>query len=151
MALANIRDEEKSEAAILLSDYWKERGMPQYDQEWADEYLIEGHKKEIESDEFFIYKDGELIIGIISMITTSGSVAEIRDMVVKPEFREKGFGTKMLQELIGKTKERKIRKIYSLVFPSLLHFYESAGFIKEGTLTNHFKDGEDLVFMSIFL
>jgi N-acetylglutamate synthase-like GNAT family acetyltransferase len=151
MALANIRDEEKRKAAILLSDYWKERGMPQYDQEWADEYLIEGHKKEIESDEFFVYKEGELIIGIISLIATAGSVAEIRDMVVKPEYREKGYGSKMLQELIEIAKERKIRKLYSLVFPSLLHFYESSGFIKEGTLKNHFKDGEDLVFMSIFL
>ena len=151
MSLANISNEEKEDVAVLLSDYWKERGMPQYNQEWASNYLEEGHKKEIESDEFFVYKEDEKIIGIVSLITISGGVAEIRDIVVKPEYREKGYGTKMLEELIAIAKKRNIRKLFSLAFPQYELFYINAGFVNEGTLKSHFKDGEDLLFMSKFL
>lgn len=151
MGLEGMNEEDASDAANMLADYWKERGMPQYDQEWAEEYLKEGHGKEIVKDEFFVYKENGELIGILSLITDISGVAEIRDMVVRKEDRRKGYGTKMLQELIGIAKERKIRKLFSLVFPITEHMNASLGFVKEGILKSHFKEGEDLVIMSKFL
>lgn len=151
MTLKELNEEEKPDVAKLLAIYWKERGMPQYDQEWAEGYLSEGHGKEIVKDEFFVHKEGGEVIGAISLITDVSGAAEIRDMVVKPEFREKGYGTKMLQELTELAKERKIRKLFAFVFPQLEHLYASAGFEKEGVLKSHFKEGEDLAIMSRFL
>ena len=151
MVLEKLTSGKRSEVALLLFEYWKERGMPEYDQKWAENYLIDGHKTEIESDEFFTFIEGNTVIGVISLIKDVSNVAEIRDMVIKTEYRGKGYGKKMLSELISLAKEKKIRKLFSLSFPKLQKMYESLGFEKEGALKNHYADGEDLVIMSIFL
>jgi N-acetylglutamate synthase-like GNAT family acetyltransferase len=147
--LKPITADERKNIAIMLSDYWKKRGMSEYDEKWAEQYLIEGHKKEIKSDEFFAFYDGKGLIGVIALIADVSGVAEIRDMVIKPEFRGSGYGKKMLEELIQLAKERKLRKLFCLT--SIEGMFKSAGFEKEGVLKNHFAKGENLTFMSKFL
>ncbi|MGM0582886.1 MAG: GNAT family N-acetyltransferase [Bacteroidota bacterium] len=139
---------EIKEASKVLSKYWEERGMPEYDEKWAEDYLKNGHTKEIIGDEFFVYEKQE-IIGIVSLITDVSGVAEIRDMIIKPEYRNKGYGTLMLKQLIEIANERKLRKLFALVFPKHENFYK--GFEKEGTLRNHFAEGETLSIMSYFI
>jgi N-acetylglutamate synthase-like GNAT family acetyltransferase len=151
MVLSSLGESSREEAAKLLADYWKDRGMSRYDAAWAEEYLLEGHKKEIVSDEFFIYSEGSEHMGVIALITYASGVAEVRDMVLKPEHRGKGLGKKMLEELIGITSKRGIRKLYALVFPQYESLYASAGFRKEGVLVDHFTKGEDLLFMGRIL
>lgn len=149
--LKKIKQQDREGVSKLLSSYWAERGMPEYDKRWAEEYLSEGHKKEITNDEFFVYKERNRVIGTISLITDVSNVAEIRDFVVKPEFRKKGYGRRILEGLIKLAESRKIRKIYALAFPKYEKFLDSLGFEKEGLLKNHFKDKEDLIIMSKFL
>ena len=149
--LKKLTNQDRDEVSKLLSSYWAERGMPEYDEKWAKEYLLEGHKKEIANDEFFVYKKSNKIIGTISLITDVSNVAEIRDFVVKPKFRGKGYGKKILRELIKLAEFRKIRKLYALAFPKFEKFLSSEGFEKEGLLKNHFAKGEDLIIMSKFL
>lgn len=151
MKLILLTEKERGEAAELLADYWKSRGMPAYDRKWAEAYLQEGHRKEIARDEFFIWKEQGKLCGVISLVTDVSGVAEIRDMVVKPEWRGKGYGQKMLDELVRGAAERKIRKLYALIFPPHEKLFQSAGFAKEGVLKSHFKEGEDLILMSRFL
>lgn len=151
MGLKELTEQEKVESAKLLAAYWKDRSMPEYDETWAREYLEEGHKKETKLDEFFVYKEGEKTIGTISLITDVSDIAEIRDMVLKPEYRNKGYGRKMLDEIVGLAGARKIRKLYAFIFPQFEEMYQSAGFEKEGILKSHFAAGEDLTIMSRFL
>ncbi len=151
MVLDKLSTKEIERAAELLADYWKERGMPEYDRLWAEEYLIQGHRKEIKEDEFFVDLEDGKMTGVISLVTYAGDVAEIRDMVVDPRLRKKGYGKKMLDEIVGIAKHRKIRKLYALVFAHAEPIYSSAGFEKEAVLKSHFADGEDLSVMSLFL
>ena len=151
MALEPLTKQEHGEVAQLLTSYWQERGMTQYDRKWAASYLIEGHKKEIEKDEFFVYKENGTIIGTIALITYSGGVAEIRDLVIKQEHRKKGQGKKVLSEIISIARQRKLRKLFAFVNPELEAPLQKGGFVKEGVLKNHFAQGEDLVIMSLFL
>jgi len=151
MALRNVSERDENKLAELLADYWKERGMPQYDVAWAKAYLKEGHKKEIARDEFFVFEQEGNMVGVIALITDVSGVAEIRDTVIKPEHRKKGFGKQMLTELVALAKERKLRKLFSLSFPQYERLLTSVGFEKEGVLKNHFAQGEDLVVMSLFL
>ncbi len=88
---------------------------------------------------------------MISLITDVSNVAEIRDMGIRPDFTNKGFGKKILDETIKMSHKRKIRKLYALIFPRNRKMYESFGFIKEGILKSHFAKDEDLVIMSLFL
>lgn len=151
MVLKPLTKNARSQAAKLLADYWSERGMHKYNQKWAEGYLTEGHKKEIKNDEFFIYEENDEIIGTVSLVTDVSNVAEIRDMVVKQSHRRKGYGKKMLQDLIEIAKQRNLRKVYSLIFPQYEKLYTNFGFVKEGTLKSHFAQGEDLSIMSKFL
>lgn len=151
MAIEQLKDENKSEIAELLASYWTERGMPAYDKTWAEEYLKEGHKKEIKKDEFFIFKKDNRVIGVVSLIINVSDVAEIRDLVIKKEFRGKGYGRELLQEIISIAQQRQARKLFALVFPEIEKMYAEAGFEKEGLLKNHFAEGEDLVIMSQFI
>lgn len=151
MILKKISKQEKEAAAKLLFTYWKKRGMPQYNLKWAKEYLNEGHKKEIKRDEFFVYKDGKDIIGIISLITDVSNVAEIRDMIVLSKYKNEKYSHKMLNAIIKYARKRKIRKLYSLIFPKSKELFTSFGFRKEGILRSHFSSGEDLTIMGKFL
>ncbi len=149
MTLQKIAAAESAEAAKILADYWTGRGMPEYDAKWAEAYLKEGHRKEVKSDEFFAYKEGDKLIGTISLILDVSGVAEIRDLVVKPEFRGKGYGKKIVSELIAIAKKKNARKLFALT--KIEGLFKSAGFDKEGILKSHFAKGEDLVIMSKFL
>jgi ribosomal protein S18 acetylase RimI-like enzyme len=151
MSFQSISEENKEEAAVLLAAYWKERGMPEYGKAWAEDYLSTGHSKEIKSDEFFVLVEGGELVGLISFITDVSGVAEIRDMVVRPEHRHKGYGKKLLDGLVDTAKQRKLRKVFALAFPRYKELYSSAGFEEEGVLKSHFKDGEDLAVMSLLL
>ncbi len=149
MTLEKITKQERTDAAKILTDYFAERGMHEYNQKWAERYVIEGHKKEVKSDEFFVRKEGNTVIGTVSLIVDVSGVAEIRDLVVRKEYRGKGYGKKMLADLINLAKKRKIRKLFALAKTENL--FKSAGFEKEGALKSHFADGEDLSVMSKFL
>ena len=147
--LQPLADNERTRVVDILVNYWKERGMPQYGKAWAADYLLNGHKNETKSDEFFVYTIDDEVIGTIALITDVSGVAEIRDLVIKPEYRGKGYGKKMLKDLMNLAKQRKIRKLFALT--KVEGIFKSEGFEKEGMLKNHFAQGEDLIIMSKFL
>ncbi len=148
----NVRKSNKKDTkyiATLLKDYWKERGM-RYSQGWAEDYVKNGHKKEIKKEISFILMD-KMQIGYISTIIYEGNVAELRDLVVKKEFRNKGYGRLLAEKAITWCRKNRIRKMYALAFPKNEAFYKRLGFRREGLLKDHFKKGEDLLFVSRFI
>lgn len=151
MGLEPIATEDHKKIAALLADYWKERGMPEYDRQWAEAYLKEGHKTEIKTDEFFLAKEGNEIVGIISLITDVSGVAEVRDEVAFSQRRQGGHLQQMIAIVVDLAKKRKLRKVFSLALPALVPAYRRNGFAKEGVLKGHFREGEDLIIMSRFL
>lgn len=137
--------------AEMLVAYWKERGMT-YSRKWGENYLVKGHKTEILKDEFFVMADEKnKTIGSVSFILYEGNVAEIRDLVVKKEFRNRGFGKDLLAYLVDYCKALKIRKLCALCLKNKVNLLKQAGFEKEGLLKSHFKKGENLTIMSKFL
>jgi len=149
--LTELIKKDLQQTSKLLVEYWKERGMSKYNQKYAEKYILEGHKKEIKLDRFFVYKEKQSVVGMISLIVQEGNVAEMRDLVVDPQYRNKGYGKKIIEETIEIAKRLKIRKLYVLTFSQLTKFYKSLGFKKEGVLKDHFAEGENLTIMSKFL
>ncbi len=150
MKLEKINQKNTKEAAKLLVEYWKERGM-NYSQKWATNYMKQGHKTEIKKDIFFAAKEKSKLVGTASIVIYEGNVAELRDLVIKKQERGKGCGNLLLKELIKVAKKNKVRKLYALVFPTTKQIYQKAGFRQEGYLKSHFAKKEDLCFMSRFL
>ena len=150
MNITKISQRTTTQAAKILSDYWKERGM-QYTPKWALAYIKKGHKSEIKKDQFFVAKEGPDVVGTASIIIYEGDVAELRDLVVKKSCRKQGCGSALMDAASKFCKEQKVRKMYGLTFPQQQQFMKKRGYKKEGVLKNHFKKGEDLVIMSKFL
>lgn len=146
MKIIKIKEEDKVEVAKLLNEYWKDRNM-NYDLKWIREYIEMGHKIEIKEDQFFVLKEKQPI-GCISVIILEVDLAELRDLVIKKEFRNMGYGSKLLDYALEWCKEKNVRKIISLIFPQYKKFFENKGFLEEGFLKNHFKEGENLILMS---
>ncbi len=117
--------------AKKLAEYWKKRGMPEYDEKWAQEYIKEGHHKEF-THSFHETKDGS----IYSLIRDVSGLVEIRDAL--------GDHEKIIDEVLKK----RFRKTTALVFEEEKSLYERKGFVCEGELKNHFKKGETLYVMS---
>lgn len=147
MEIKKVESEDLQTVATLLRNYWKERGM-NYSQEWTLNYLANGHKSEIKKDQFFVLKDNEKVIGTIALVINVSDVAEIRDFVVKKEYRKKGYGKKLLEYIIEYAKHNDVRKIYALIFQPYRLFYEKYRFQLEGFLKDHFEEGEHLLVMS---
>ncbi len=143
------QDQERVAEALIL--HWKERGM-NYNKQWALEYLRRGHQFDIVSVRFFVYKDeGGKLIGSIALVQYEGNVAEIRDEVVFPPFERKQSLKQILCAAVEQAKKFYLRKVYSLALPADVETYRTLGFQQEGMLKDHFKIGEDLTVMSLFL
>lgn len=148
MPLKRIAQKDRKPAAKLLVKYWNSRGMTRYNVRWAEDYLEAGHRKEIAKDEFFLFRKGGKIVGVISLMTwPSKDLVEVRDEVAP----NKGVLKKMIAELLELARKRKIRKVYSLSLEQNARTYASLGFRKEGVLKSHFEKGEDIFVMSRFL
>lgn len=147
MKISELRRKDITEIAVLLRNYWEERGM-RYSQAWTKNYIKNGHSSEIKKEKFFVLKEKSNIIGYISIIIWEGNLAELRDFVIKKKFRHIGNGKKLLEYSLNWCRRNKIRKIMSLTFPKYKKFLEKFGFKKEGFLQNHFKNRENLYFMS---
>ena len=137
-------------AAKILRTYWKSRGMT-YSEKWTQDYLTKGHATEMKKDLFFVAKEKGKVIGTMSVIIYEGDVAELRDFVVDPKLRGKGFGKQIASETLEILRKQKVRKIYALVYPEYEDFWKKYGFEREGLLKDHFAKGEDLAIVSKFL
>lgn len=68
-----------------------------------------------------------------------GGVATVSEIVVAPQHRGKGYGTRILRELVAHADEllgEKLAKICAVIFPSNLpsqRAFEKAGFVLAGT------------------
>ncbi|HLD57947.1 MAG TPA: GNAT family N-acetyltransferase [archaeon] len=150
--ITELTGKDLKSASKLLVDYWNSRGMSQYTNGYARKYLSQGHAKEIKFDKFFVLKSAtQDAVAVVSLIVYDGDVAEIRDFVVDKKYRGKGYGRKIVEELIEKAKKLKVRKLFSLASDKNTGFYKHLGFKKEGVLKDHFSKGEDLTIFSKFL
>lgn len=146
MKIEQLSNDEVSQVALLLREYWKERNM-NYSQKWTESYLKKGHSIEIKKEVFFVLKEETELIGVISIVVWESDLAELRDFVIKKEFRGEGYGKKLLENSIEWCKKNRIRKIISLSFPKYEKFLEEYSFEREGYLKDHFADGEHLLIM----
>lgn len=144
-----IKEEEIASVGLLLRTAWKERGML-YTQQWAEQYVKEGHKIELKKEQWFLVKEEGKIIGLIAVILWEGNVAEIRDRIIKKEIQHKGYERKIIHYAIEWCKINGARKIYSLIPQREKISFEEMGFRLEGFLQDHVKQGEDLLVMSFF-
>jgi len=82
---------------------------------------------------FYLLQEGEEIVGMGAIRKLKKDVGEIKRMYIRPEFRGKGFGKALLQQLLAKGKEFGFSAVYldtALFMKAAQHIYRSAGFVE---------------------
>jgi GNAT superfamily N-acetyltransferase len=73
--------------------------------------------------------DGEFLAGFGRIVSDGIIHAMIYEMIIHPDYQRKGIGTEILNRLIQKCKEDKIRDIQLFCAQGKKEFYEKHGFI----------------------
>ena len=106
--------------------------------QWANEFKKEGIK-------VFALLSKNILIGIcVSHVVLDE--AQINYFVVKKEYRERGFGSVLMEYLIKQCKKLKINKLHLEVSKSNItaeKFYSRFAFSTVGIRRNYYKDGSD--------
>lgn len=98
-------------------------------------------KKLINKGKFFVAAEGKNLVGCANL-EEYGGVAELRSLVVKKNWRERGIGKKLINRVANLAKERNYKTLYAFADESLVGFYKGLGFEDKGKFIG--KDGRAL-------
>ena len=72
--------------------------------------------------------DGDQLIGYADMVSDGVADAYIRDLVVHPDYQNRGIGSHLLSLLVETARDAGIRMVNTVFEPGLTEFYRKAGF-----------------------
>lgn len=102
----------------------------------------------ISPDTFLVIEENNLIIGYIIGVVRKRSEGHIVSIAVDPSYRCKGYGSKLMLELIKRFKSSKV-KIIKLEVDSKNNiakkFYERFGFIPVGIIKRYYKHSDAII------
>ncbi len=76
--------------------------------------------------DFFIYQEGENILGCCALHITWDNLAEIRSLSVDESIREKGVGSQLVDACCAEAKQLKVKKVFLLTAKP--EFFNKFGF-----------------------
>lgn len=124
----------KEEIEIKIVDNWKKNDIVNLYKAggwWKDHYTPSGIKYLIKGSFAFavaIDKKSKKAIGMGRLISDGVSDAYIQDLVVLPDYRDKGIGRDIVIKLINHCKNKSIHWVGLIAEPNQDGFYISLGF-----------------------
>lgn len=94
-----------------------------------------------------LYED-EALVSVVSLFR-SGDVLQFRKFATRADRQGKGYGTKLLEGILDRAQEQKIRRVWCNARRNASGFYQKAGFTE--TPETFFKDGYEFVVMERLL
>ncbi len=76
--------------------------------------------------DFTVYKEGERVIGAVSLHISLAELAEVRSLAVEPEYLKRGIGTKLVEAALEEAKGFGITDIFTLTY--VPDFFSKLGF-----------------------
>lgn len=138
----NIVEMKKEHLDVLIAE------LKEYDEFWNEKILIDEFQNE--NSEYFVLIDDGKILGFAGLWFNIDE-AHIMNIAVKKEYRKNGFGTKLLEFLIVKAKEKNKICITLEVrddnIPAIL-LYEKFNFEKIGIRKKYYNSENDAVIMT---
>lgn len=100
-----------------------------------------------EKDKVYVAKVANQIVGYISLeIHSWNNLAQIQGLAVDPRQRRHSIGTKLVREIEGYVKEKKVRGIYMdtpVTNTGGRKFYENLGYRQDYIMTEYYDAGVD--------
>ncbi|MEY3495939.1 MAG: hypothetical protein RJA80_161 [Actinomycetota bacterium] len=97
--------------------------------------------------------ENQEIVGFAGL-AFNGSDADVQTMVIKPEYQNKGYGKKLLDNLIEKVKEKKSTRVFLEVVADnekAINLYKSRNFEIISKRSNYYPNGKDAIIMQLDL
>ena len=94
----------------------------------------------IEKKQLFVYENDMTSVGMCKLVAQqhrNAHIVYLGGVAIHPDLAGKGEGSKMLKEVIEYVKQKEFLRIelsVATINEKAIHFYEKAGFIKEGVL-----------------
>ncbi|MBU0635833.1 GNAT family N-acetyltransferase [Candidatus Micrarchaeota archaeon] len=130
--------------AKLIFQEWKERGTPET-LDWCKKYLQKGHSIEITKEQFFEIRKDNQLVGLVAAVIINHYLAELRDLVVLPEYRKSGIGKEVIPKVVEWCKENGAKKVHAQIYVPHFNWFLELGFKKEGELKDHFRKNEIVI------
>lgn len=73
-------------------------------------------------------KDAEILAGFASLKIFNADLAEVRSLIVAPQFRRRGIARAIVNELLGEAKFYGLKSVFTLTYQK--EFFERLGFIE---------------------
>ena len=73
-------------------------------------------------------RDKNEVIGFVALHIHTDSLAEVRSLVVKDDYRNKGIATELIKNVIKEAKDLKLQRLLVLTYKK--NFFESFGFVE---------------------
>ncbi|MCI8545689.1 MAG: ribosomal protein S18-alanine N-acetyltransferase [Clostridia bacterium] len=138
----NIVEMKKEHLDVLIAE------LKEYDEFWNEKILIDEFQNE--NSEYFVLIDDGKILGFAGLWFNIDE-AHIMNIAVKKEYRKNGFGTKLLEFLIVKAKEKNkiciTLEVSDNNFSAIL-LYEKFNFEKIGTRKKYYNAENDALIMT---
>jgi ribosomal protein S18 acetylase RimI-like enzyme len=95
-----------------------------------------------EIGQLLVLKDKQVVVGMVNLLFTistalGGKVAILEDVILLPEYRNQGFGSKLIEAAIQFAKDNDCKRITLLTDSDneMAHaFYKKHGFVKSGMI-----------------
>lgn len=97
----------------------------------------------LDMDIIYVYEENDIAIGMFKLIRLqhrSSHIAYLGGLAVHPDFSGKGYGKKIMQEIIELGRQLGLLRIElsaAVVNDKAIRLYEKNGFVKEGVLKNY--------------
>ncbi|TAL77673.1 MAG: N-acetyltransferase [Bacteroidetes bacterium] len=112
-----------------IKDYWELFQTTGWNREYN--FSIQDLANAIKNSWFSIsIYDSEILIGFGRVIADGVHHALIVDLIIHPNYQGKGLGSKLLERLVTKCTDNKIRDIQLFAAKDKFAFYENFGFEK---------------------
>lgn len=140
MPLLKIDDSDVNKLAKLFREDYEARGL-NFTQSSIKDYLKIGVKRK----QFYAIEENNDLIGCVALKPGYNFILEMKDLIARnsSDFRM------LVENMIKISLEKEARKLFTICPEKYERWLQDMGFMKEGTLRDHFKDGENLVIMGV--
>ncbi len=103
--------------------------------------------------QYHVADNDGVVVGLIGLNNLKNGIGMLATTCVDPAQHGHGIGTKLLQFMIQLGKKQNYRKLLLLTHEqnkAMMILAIKQGFIPEGSLKKHFRDGKDVIYFSYF-
>jgi predicted N-acetyltransferase YhbS len=145
MQIRKFSNEDAHQCAAIIDENKENMG---------DIYDAEGLKKASTYTAYFVSEENGQINGLIGFTDLNNGIGMLGTLCVSKSSQGKGVGRALVLETIKYATSQKYRKVLMLTHEMnkpMMVLAIKEGFIPEGSLRKHFRDGKDVIYLSYFI